>query len=135
MNFEESPVYFRKNISNSDLYDNSFISILPRRIFCTFYIVSTGIECGEVGGVLAPHLKVIVISREVGGRAVFSCEAGFSIKGSSETVCQASGDWAAPFPTCEGQFDVVHNDLSFCVLLHYLLILHDVCLLIFKFCR
>lgn len=135
MNFEESPLYFRKNISNSDLYDNSFISILPRRIFCTFYIVSTGIECGEVGGVLAPHLKVIVISREVGGRAVFSCEAGFSIKGSSETVCQASGDWAAPFPTCEGQFDVVHNDLSFCVLLHYLLILHDVCLLIFKFCR
>lgn len=135
MNFEESPVYFKKNISNSDLYDNSFISILPRRIFCTFYIVSTGIECGEVGGVLAPHLKVIVISREVGGRAVFSCEAGFSIKGSSETVCQASGDWAAPFPTCEGQFDVVHNDLSFCVLLHYLLILHDVCLLIFKFCR
>ncbi|XP_044746690.1 complement factor H isoform X3 [Coccinella septempunctata] len=74
---------------------------LPSGNWSAPFPVCESIECGEVGVVLAPHLKVLVISREVGGRAVFSCEAGFSIKGSSETVCQASGDWATPFPTCQ----------------------------------
>lgn len=61
-----------------------------------------GVECGEVGGVLPPHLKVLVVSREVGGRAVFTCDPGYGLKGPQETVCQANGDWGTPFPTCEG---------------------------------
>lgn len=62
-----------------------------------------GIECGEVGP-LGEHLKALIVSREVGGKAVFSCDTGFGLRGPAETVCQANGDWAIPFPTCEGLF-------------------------------
>lgn len=61
-----------------------------------------GIECGDVGGVLPIHLRVSVVSREVGGRAVFSCAPGFGLRGRHETVCLSSGEWATPFPTCVG---------------------------------
>ncbi|KAJ8937896.1 hypothetical protein NQ318_001669 [Aromia moschata] len=65
-----------------------------------------GIECGEVGGVQGDHLKVLVVSREVGGKAIFSCDAGYGLRGPAETVCQASGDWASPFPTCEDSIEI-----------------------------
>lgn len=68
-----------------------------------------GIECGEVGVILSERLKVLVVSREVGGRAIFSCEPGFGLRGPSETICQASGDWATPFPTCAGWFSRRYN--------------------------
>lgn len=61
-----------------------------------------GIECGDVGGPVSEHMKVLIISREVGGRAVFSCHLGYGIHGPTETVCQPNGEWATPIPTCEG---------------------------------
>lgn len=61
-----------------------------------------GIECGEVGGILPQHLKVSIVSRDVGGRAVFNCPPGFGIRGPQETTCLPSGEWALPFPTCAG---------------------------------
>lgn len=73
---------------------------------------SQGIECGDVisgdgdaGGPsgLGPHLRVAIVSREVGGRAVFSCSPGFGLRGPHETVCLSSGEWAQPFPTCSGK--------------------------------
>lgn len=66
-----------------------------------------GVECGEVGSVLPPHLKVAVISREVGGRAVFSCTPGYGLRGPHETVCLLSGEWASNFPTCVGAYDKI----------------------------
>lgn len=66
-----------------------------------------GIECGDVGASagseLGPHLRVSVVSREVGGRAVFSCTPGYGLRGPHETVCLSSGEWAVPFPTCAGK--------------------------------
>ncbi|KAF2889573.1 hypothetical protein ILUMI_16600, partial [Ignelater luminosus] len=58
------------------------------------------IECGEVGGILPANLKVTVLSRDVGGRAVFTCAAGYGLRGPQETSCLPSGEWALPFPTC-----------------------------------
>lgn len=69
--------------------------------------VSGGIECGDVGtselGALGPHLRVAIVSREVGGRAVFSCSQGYGLRGPHETVCLSSGEWALPFPSCAGK--------------------------------
>lgn len=49
-----------------------------------------------------PHLRVSILSREVGGRAVFSCAQGFGLRGPHEAICLPSGDWANPMPTCQG---------------------------------
>ncbi|XP_076260368.1 hig-anchoring scaffold protein isoform X2 [Rhynchophorus ferrugineus] len=77
------------------------IACLPSGNWSAPFPVCESIECGDVGPSLGLHLRVLVVSREVGGRAVFSCDSGFGLRGPSETVCQASGDWASPFPTCE----------------------------------
>jgi hypothetical protein len=48
-------------------------------------------------------LRVSIVSREVGGRALFSCPPGFTIRGAgTESVCQSTGEWAQPLPRCEG---------------------------------
>jgi hypothetical protein len=62
--------------------------------------------------VLPPRLRVLVVSREVGGRAVFSCEPGFGLRGPPETVCQPNGDWATPFPSCEGLSTLAHSTID-----------------------
>lgn len=38
----------------------------------------------------------------MGGRAVFSCAQGYGLRGPHEAVCQHTGDWASPLPTCQG---------------------------------
>lgn len=66
-----------------------------------------GVECGDFGNVLPQHLRVSVVSREVGGRAVFSCAPGYGLRGASETACLSSGEWATPYPSCVG--NKIHN--------------------------
>jgi hypothetical protein len=63
----------------------------------------SGVECGDIS--LQPSIngtspRVAIISREVGGRAAFSCPAGHGLKGPAETICLPSGEWSGPFPTC-----------------------------------
>ncbi|CAH2986746.1 unnamed protein product [Chilo suppressalis] len=67
--------------------------------------VCESVECGEVihdtplgAGERRP--RVAVVSRGVGGRAAFSCPAGWALRGASETVCLPAADWARPFPVC-----------------------------------
>ncbi|CAG4983211.1 unnamed protein product [Parnassius apollo] len=64
-----------------------------------------GVECGEVVldgplGVGERRPRVSVVSRGVGGRAAFSCPAGWALRGAPETVCLPAADWARPFPVC-----------------------------------
>ncbi|XP_072947913.1 sushi, von Willebrand factor type A, EGF and pentraxin domain-containing protein 1 [Epargyreus clarus] len=67
--------------------------------------VCESVECGEVvhdtplkEGERRP--RVAVVSRGVGGRAAFSCPAGWALSGAAETVCLPAADWARPFPVC-----------------------------------
>jgi hypothetical protein len=76
-------------------------------ILFDFFMVSfgsfcTGIECADLANLTDPHLRVSILSREVGGRAVFSCAQGYGLRGPHEAVCQHTGDWASPLPTCQG---------------------------------
>ena len=74
-----------------------------------------GVECGDIpltslnghshhhfGNGTAP--QVSVLSREVGGRAAFTCPQGGAIRGPSESVCLPNGEWSTPFPTCAGKY-------------------------------
>lgn len=74
--------------------------------------VFSGIECGDIPLQSSSNRsvpRVSVLSREVGGRASFSCQNGYGLRGPSETTCLSSGEWAQPFPTCTGTFC---NDVS-----------------------
>ncbi|KAL0277452.1 UNVERIFIED_CONTAM: hypothetical protein PYX00_004721 [Menopon gallinae] len=59
------------------------------------------IECADFNNLTDPNLKVSVLSREVGGRAVFSCSPGYGLQGVAESVCLMTGDWSLPLPTCQ----------------------------------
>ncbi|KAK9711611.1 WAP-type (Whey Acidic Protein) 'four-disulfide core' [Popillia japonica] len=76
------------------------ITCLPSGNWSAPFPVCESIECGEVGGILPSHLRVTIVSREVGGRAQFSCVPGFGIRGPHETICLTTGEWATPYPTC-----------------------------------
>jgi hypothetical protein len=56
---------------------------------------------------------VSILSREVGGRAVFSCAQGYGLRGPHEAVCQHTGDWASPIPTCQGMIHLINVKCMF----------------------
>ncbi|XP_022230588.2 uncharacterized protein LOC111079639 isoform X1 [Drosophila obscura] len=63
--------------------------------------VCESVECGDIplpNNVSSP--RVSVLSREVGGRAAFSCSSGYGLRGPSEAICNPTGEWSSPFPTC-----------------------------------
>ncbi|KAJ2938869.1 hypothetical protein O0L34_g17677 [Tuta absoluta] len=67
--------------------------------------VCESVECGEVIhdtplGANERRPRVAVVSRGVGGRAAFSCPAGWALSGPTETVCLPAAEWAKPFPVC-----------------------------------
>lgn len=67
--------------------------------------IQTGVECGDIPLQASSNRsvpRVSVLSREVGGRASFSCHTGFGLRGPSETTCLSTGEWAQPFPSCMG---------------------------------
>ncbi|KMY91033.1 uncharacterized protein LOC6732828 isoform X2 [Drosophila simulans] len=65
--------------------------------------VCESVECGDIPlgmGSNASSPRVSVLSREVGGRAAFSCSSGYGLRGPSEAICNPTGEWSAPLPTC-----------------------------------
>uniref|UniRef100_A0AAR5PA08 Sushi domain-containing protein n=1 Tax=Dendroctonus ponderosae TaxID=77166 RepID=A0AAR5PA08_DENPD len=95
-----SIIQFGCNDGNS-LIGAPEVTCLPSGNWSAPFPICESIECGDVGFNLSPHLNVEVISRKVGGVARFTCDNGFDVRGPNETVCQPSGDWASPFPTCK----------------------------------
>lgn len=82
------------------------ISCLPSGNWSAPLPVCESVECGEVpiqanSNGSAP--RVAILSREVGGRAAFSCPPGYGLRGPSEAICLPSGEWGAPFPSCVGK--------------------------------
>ncbi|EDW76217.2 uncharacterized protein Dwil_GK14777, isoform C [Drosophila willistoni] len=65
--------------------------------------VCESVECGDIplpNNMSSPRVSVSILSREVGGRAAFSCSSGYGLRGPSEAICNPNGEWATPFPTC-----------------------------------
>uniref|UniRef100_A0A182JZ61 Sushi, von Willebrand factor type A, EGF and pentraxin domain-containing protein 1 n=1 Tax=Anopheles christyi TaxID=43041 RepID=A0A182JZ61_9DIPT len=79
------------------------ITCLPSGNWSAPLPVCESVECGEVpiqpsSNGSAP--RVAILSREVGGRAAFSCPPGYGLRGPSEAICLPTGEWGAPFPSC-----------------------------------
>lgn len=73
------------------------------RLEILFIILFIGVECGEPSlpsSTNGSTPRVAIISREVGGRAAFSCPSGHGLRGPAESICLPTGEWQAPFPTC-----------------------------------
>jgi len=59
--------------------------------------------CPDITNSSERILRTSVVSREVGGKAIFSCPPGYIIRGSTgESICQPNGEWTKPMPHCEG---------------------------------
>lgn len=81
----------------------------------TFNLI--GVECGDLPIMASSNRtvpRVAVLSREVGGRAAFSCKLGYGIRGPSESICLPTGEWATPFPTCVGKRKATESVWSKC---------------------
>lgn len=100
------------------MYVSWFIPHIEYLKSCILWNV--GIECGEVGGILPPHIRVTIVSREVGGRAQFNCDPGFGIRGPHEIICLSSGEWATPYPTCVGTLIVKQIVAVIFLVMYYL---------------
>lgn len=59
------------------------------------------IECPDFSNLTDSNLRVSVLNREVGGRAIFTCVSGFGLQGVGESVCLPTGDWSLPLPSCQ----------------------------------
>ncbi|KAG7173717.1 Locomotion-related protein Hikaru genki-like 2 [Homarus americanus] len=60
------------------------------------------IECPDVRlNVSRSGPRLTMIGRGVGGRVLFTCPRGHSLKGADQAVCQESGEWSTPPPTCK----------------------------------
>ncbi|GLH01645.1 CSON007528 protein, partial [Gryllus bimaculatus] len=106
----DSQLEYRLSIYHAGRDDSgTFTCVTPTRhthaveiiISVLIYKFNSGIECADLMNLTDPHLRVSILSREVGGRAVFSCAQGYGLRGPHEAICLHTGDWASPLPTCE----------------------------------
>lgn len=87
--------------NGNSLIGSSELFCLPSGNWSAPLPVCESVECGDIplpNNISSP--RVSVLSREVGGRAAFSCSSGYGLRGPSEAICMPSGEWATPFPTC-----------------------------------
>uniref|UniRef100_A0A1I8NQU7 Sushi, von Willebrand factor type A, EGF and pentraxin domain-containing protein 1 n=2 Tax=Stomoxys calcitrans TaxID=35570 RepID=A0A1I8NQU7_STOCA len=87
--------------NGNSLIGSSELFCLPSGNWSSPLPVCESVECGDIplsNNITSP--RVAVLSREVGGRASFSCQSGYGLRGPSESICMPSGEWATPFPTC-----------------------------------
>ncbi len=86
------------------LIGSSDLLCLPSATWSAPVPFCESVLCPDISNMTSERiLRVSVVSREVGGRAIFSCPPGFTLRGAgTESICQANGDWAQPYPHCEG---------------------------------
>ena len=55
--------------------------------------------------------RVSVTTRDVGGRATYTCSNGFRMVGSSTRTCLSDGSWSGSEPVCECEFHQLGSKL------------------------
>jgi len=56
--------------------------------------------------------NVEVSGTGVGGTAIYSCDAGFTLLGEDRRVCTTDGLWSGSEPTCQGEFGPIPKGLG-----------------------
>ncbi|XP_055918542.1 sushi, von Willebrand factor type A, EGF and pentraxin domain-containing protein 1-like, partial [Eupeodes corollae] len=105
ININDTKMGSRVNLScanGNSLIGASEIICLPSGNWSAPLPVCESIECGDINMHIENKStpRVAVLSREVGGRASFSCSSGYGLRGPIESICLPTGEWALPFPTC-----------------------------------
>lgn len=87
----------------------------------------TAVQCPLLDNLTDPNLRVAILSRVVGGQAMFSCIQGYGLHGPVHATCLQNATWTKPFPTCSGDYERIPTEiiflkkfrlLSFCRLTH-----------------
>ncbi|KAJ6649684.1 Locomotion-related protein Hikaru genki, partial [Pseudolycoriella hygida] len=106
MSTNETKMSIRVQLScanGNSLIGASELMCLPSGNWSAPLPVCESVECGDLPITASSNRsvpRVAVLSREVGGRAAFSCRSGYGIRGPSESICLPSGEWSLPFPDC-----------------------------------
>lgn len=96
-----SKVKFSCDNGNS-LIGTAEVTCLPSGSWNSAIPFCESVLCPDITNSSEKILRTSVVSREVGGKAIFSCPPGYIIRGSSgESVCQPNGEWTKPTPHCE----------------------------------
>ena len=64
--------------------------------------ISVGVSCVQLDDPSNGHVNTSA-GTSFGDVARYSCDAGYTLNGTSERTCQADGQWNGTEPTCEGE--------------------------------
>ena len=68
---------------------------LKSKLYFEALIIGT---CGYLSSLR--YGRVFVTNRDIGGRATYTCNSGFSLVGSSTRTCLSNGSWSGSQPIC-----------------------------------
>ena len=71
------------------------------------YLILTVMNCGALTNPTNGQVSHTA-GTTYGQTAIYSCNTGYSLVGSSTRTCQATGDWSGSVPTCQGGLLVHH---------------------------
>ncbi|KAK7593077.1 hypothetical protein V9T40_007829 [Parthenolecanium corni] len=86
------------------LLGTSFVMCLPSGNWSAAIPTCETVQCPLLDNLTDPNLRVAILSRVVGGQAMFSCIQGYGLHGPVHATCLQNATWTKPFPTCSEVF-------------------------------
>uniref|UniRef100_T1GYX8 Ig-like domain-containing protein n=1 Tax=Megaselia scalaris TaxID=36166 RepID=T1GYX8_MEGSC len=100
-NPEEKSTKYRLTIKDITPQDSgSFTCSSPRGLTNSISIVVASSTCPKLPEPVPP-LSLRLEGYKLGNRALYRCPLGFTVEGSINSTCLASGNWSSPPPTCQ----------------------------------
>ncbi|XP_037907250.1 locomotion-related protein Hikaru genki isoform X1 [Hermetia illucens] len=97
---EEKGLKYRltiKDIQNQD--SGTYTCATPRGLTNSIVIVVATSQCPQMPEP-TPPLSLRLEGNKLGQRALYSCPLGYTIEGTANSTCLASGNWSSPPPSC-----------------------------------
>lgn len=100
-NPEEKSTKYRLTIKEITLQDSgSFTCSSPRGLTNSISIIVASSTCPKLPEPLPP-LTLRLEGYKLGNRALYRCPLGYTVDGTINSTCLASGNWSSPPPTCQ----------------------------------
>ncbi|KAJ6640580.1 Locomotion-related protein Hikaru genki [Pseudolycoriella hygida] len=97
---EEKATKYRLTIKDIQIQDSgTYTCASPRGLTNSINIVVATSTCPQHPDPLPP-LTLRLEGLKLGHRALYNCPLGYTIEGTSNSTCLASGNWSSPPPTC-----------------------------------
>ncbi len=75
-------------------------------IFAMYYnFVRSAVDCGDL---ISPEYGEVLLLQgsTLGATAIYSCDLGFLLLGTTLRQCEANGEWSLSEPSCSGKSSV-----------------------------